>query len=275
MIDILPRCRLDAALFPPKRVRDTLFWGAQALKALILSAGQGRRLLPLTADTPKCVLPVAGRPLLVWQIETLLAAGVDDIVVVVGYRAERVEEAIAPYSRHVRTLFNPFHSVSDNLASCWMARTEMNEDFFLLNGDTLFEKAVVTRLLTSTQDITVTVDRKPKYDDDDMKVQLEGDRLLRIGKKLPPQQSDAEAIGLILFREAGGKLFRAALEASMRRGEALRQWYLSVVDGLADQIVVSVKSIEGMRWAEVDTASDLENASFVVKSTDLKSAVAE
>ncbi|MEE9394937.1 MAG: phosphocholine cytidylyltransferase family protein [Planctomycetota bacterium] len=245
------------------------------MKALILSAGQGRRLLPLTADTPKCVLPVAGRPLLVWQIETLLAAGVDDIVVVVGYRAERVEEAIAPYSRHVRTLFNPFHSVSDNLASCWMARTEMNEDFFLLNGDTLFEKAVVTRLLTSTQDITVTVDRKPKYDDDDMKVQLEGDRLLRIGKKLPPQQSDAEAIGLILFREAGGKLFRAALEASMRRGEALRQWYLSVVDGLADQIVVSVKSIEGMRWAEVDTASDLENASFVVKSTDLKSAVAE
>ena len=61
------------------------------MKAIILSAGQGRRLLPLTERVPKCMLPVRGRPLIGWQIDTLARCGIDDVTVVVGFGAEAVE----------------------------------------------------------------------------------------------------------------------------------------------------------------------------------------
>jgi len=119
------------------------------MKAIILSAGQGRRLLPFTERMPKCIVPVAGRPLIAWQIDALQRCGVDDITVVVGYGASEVEKLLAEIygSHNIKTLYNPFFDSSDNLVSCWVARIEMQEEFLILNGDTLFEAAVLERLL--------------------------------------------------------------------------------------------------------------------------------
>jgi len=237
------------------------------LKAVILSAGQGKRLLPLTRNRPKCTLPVCGRPIIYWQIDTLVAAGVEEIVVVLGYEAPRVEELLAkhPERKRVRTLYNPFHSVSDNLASAWLAGSEMDGDFLLLNGDTLCEPGVVEQLLASSNgSITVAVDEKSSYDDDDMRVSRDGDRLLRIGKHLRPSETDAESIGLLAFRGDGPARFRWALERAVRRPEALEQWYLSVVDELGRAGQVRACSIQGLRWAEVDTPADLDDAAVVV-----------
>src|SRR5262245_29687369 len=122
------------------------------MKAVILSAGQGSRLLPLTAERPKCLLLLGPKSLIEWQIDVLSRCGVDDIVVVVGFRAVLVETLLGKLERpglRLRTLFNPFYNVADNLGSCWLARHEMAGDFLLLNGDTLFETAVLQRLLQS------------------------------------------------------------------------------------------------------------------------------
>src|SRR5262249_15375311 len=124
-----------------------------SMKAVILSAGQGSRLLPLTAERPKCLLPVGPKSLIEWQIDILSRCGIDEIVVVVGFRAALVEAALAKLARPgltIRTVFNPFYNVADNLGSCWLARHEMTGGFLLLNGDTLFESPVLRRLLQST-----------------------------------------------------------------------------------------------------------------------------
>ena len=145
--------------------------GANQYKAIILSAGQGSRLLPMTEDLPKCLLDLAGRSMLEWQLRGLAAAGVHEAVVITGFRTELVEqtlERIAPAQMKVRTLFNPFYKVADNLASCWMARAELAGPSLILNGDTLFEPEIARRLLAAPRaPITVTIDRKPAYDDDD------------------------------------------------------------------------------------------------------------
>ena len=60
------------------------------MRAIILAAGEGTRLRPHTLDRPKCLVPLAGRPLLAWQADALRRAGVDDITVVTGYRADQV-----------------------------------------------------------------------------------------------------------------------------------------------------------------------------------------
>lgn len=237
------------------------------MQAVILSAGQGRRLLPLTADRPKCLIDLHGRTLLQWQLDALLAAGVGPITVVTGYAAAAVEALLERHydSRVVRAQFNPFFQVADNLGSCWIARDAFEGDVLLLNGDTVFEPAVVERLLAAPPaPIRLTVDSKAGYDDDDMKVVLDGERLLRIGKHLPVDAVDAESIGLLRFDAAGARRFRQAVEQALREPDGLRWWYLSVIDRLADEGVVQTCSIKGLRWGEVDFPRDLEPARAVV-----------
>ena len=133
------------------------------MKAVILSAGQGKRLMPLTSGNPKCLLNIAGRPLIEWQINELYKAGIDRVAVVVGYQADRVRQFLQSRydSQQVHVLYNPTYSWADNLFSCWVARAEMDEEFLLLNGDTLFEEAVVNRLLeTPARPVTVVTHHK-------------------------------------------------------------------------------------------------------------------
>ena len=234
------------------------------MKAIVLSAGQGRRLLPLTSQLPKCLLPVDGEvTVLSRQLELLAGCGIQRAVVVVGFGAERVERHLAANpvpGLAIETLYNPFYETSDNLATCWLSRSAMNEDFLLLNGDTLFEPALLERVLRApSAPITVSVDHKPEYDDDDMKVSLDAvGRLLAIGKSLPAEAVGAESIGLLLFRESGPKLFVDELEQAMRAEGALGRWYLSVVNELAQRTAVESCSIRPLWWQEIDSPADLE-----------------
>jgi choline kinase len=239
-------------------------------RAVILSAGQGRRLLPLTATMPKCALPLHGHTLLEWQLDALAACGIAQATVVVGFAADRVEALLAARTAPpaVQTVYNPFFRVSDNLVSCWMAREAMTGDFVLLNGDTVFEPAVLQRLLAAPpRPVRLAVDHKDAYDADDMKVSLDGDgRLRRVGKKLAAEIVGAESIGVMLFRGEGPALFREAIERALRRPEALHDWYLSVIDQMADHGHVWTASIQGLGWAEVDAPADIPRAEAVVKS---------
>ncbi len=239
------------------------------MKAVILSAGQGKRLLPLTADCPKCILPVRGRTLIEWQIDELAKCGVKQVCVVLGFRADKVERLLHQrYSgRPVQTVYNPAYAQSDNLVSCWTANSEMNSDFILLNGDTLFEAPLLQHLLASPgQPVTVAVSHKRHYDADDMKVELDGSRLVRIGKDLLPDQVDGESIGIILFRGEGPQLFRTALETALRNPSAQKKWYLAVIDAMARSMPVWTCSIKGYQWCEVDYNADLEHAERVVSA---------
>jgi len=236
------------------------------VKVVILSAGQGRRLLPLTAETPKCLIPFSGRSLLEWQVRALVAAGVDDVTVVTGFEAEKVEAALAEISlpgATLRTTHNPFYELADNLASCWIARHRMIGEFLILNGDTLIEPGIVRRVMESpaTAPITVTIDRKADYDTDDMKVREEGGRLLAIGKTLPNDLVTGESIGFLRFTEEGGATFVSEIERLMRSEEGLKRWYLSAIDGIARyKGGVGVRSIEGLEWGELDFPADVDHA---------------
>lgn len=230
--------------------------------AIILSAGQGSRLLPVTAEQPKCLIAFAGKSLIRWQVEALAANDVTDITVVTGFRTEMVEAELKRMEGvSIRALFNPFYHVADNLGSCWMAREEMKEDFIILNGDTMVSPDIVARLLAEARSpITVTVDVKPDYDEDDMKVERMGDRLLAIGKRMSAARANAESIGMLAFRGEGGDRFRTQVESMMRTSEGVRYWYLKAIDLLAREGIVGTASIEGLGWAEVDYPKDLEIA---------------
>ncbi len=228
-------------------------------RAIILAAGQGKRLLPLTETRPKCLVELSGRTLLAWQLLRLQAAGVGEAVIVTGFRADAVDAEVARLNltMPVRLVYNPFFTVSDNTASCWIVRAEFDREVLVLNGDTLFGPGVAERLLGAPEAaVTVTIDRKPSYDADDMKVLTEKGRLRAIGKTI--EAYDAESIGFLRFSPAGAAQFAAGVERVLQSPEGLRRWYLSVIDELAQSGVdVQVCSIEGLEWGEMDFPQDV------------------
>lgn len=233
------------------------------MKAIILSAGQGRRLLPFTAEMPKCLLPVdADRTVLELQLRALAQCGIQDVTILVGFGADKVERFLRTRpvpGIEVHTRYNPFFATSNNLITCWAAMSEMTEDFILLNGDSLFEPEALRRLLSAPwAPVTLTINRKAEYDDDDMKVSLNGGRRLKaVGKTLPRSVVHGESIGMIRFCGEGIETFRATLEEAVRGPEALQRWYLSVLNTMCVSSIVEIVSIEGLWWGEIDTPEDL------------------
>ncbi|MFN0194862.1 MAG: NTP transferase domain-containing protein [Aestuariivirga sp.] len=243
------------------------------MRVVILAAGQGKRLLPLTAEVPKALLDIGGKTLIARQIEAFAACGIRDFAVVTGYAAPRMEQALAAIAAarglEISTVFNPFFAVSDNLASCWMARHAMTGDFIQVNGDNVFRSDLVQRLLDApAAPAAVATNRKDAYDADDMKVMLDGARLTEIGKTLPVDTVDAEAIGFYLFRGSGAAAYVETLERSMREPQGLKQWFPSAVGSLAKTIPVATIEMNGIGWCEVDVPADLQHARHLVAGWD-------
>lgn len=241
------------------------------MKVVILGAGQGKRLLPLTADVPKALLDIHGQSLIARQIDAFAECGLNEFVVVTGYGSAVMEQALATIADQlqvtIRTIYNPFYAVADNLASCWMARAEMDDDFVQVNGDNLFRADLVRTLLRAADgDVTVAINRKPAFDADDMKVMLDGERLTEIGKTLPIEAVDAEAIGLYVFRGKGPAAYRDVLERAMRDAAGLKQWFPAAVGQLAKLMDVGVCDVNGLEWCEVDFPVDLQEARHMAAS---------
>lgn len=238
--------------------------------AVLLSAGQGRRLAPLTDDRPKCLVNISGRTILEWQLKALAAAGVEHATVVTGFGGAAIENAlkvIAP-AVDVQCLHNPFYSVADNIGSCWVARDLIGDDTVLINGDTLFDPRILRHVLeTADAPISVTMDSKGSYDSDDMKVSTEDGRLLRISKALT-EDVTGESIGMLRFQNGGGQRFTRHLSDKLRDPEALKLWYLSIIDELAALGNVGTVSIAGLPWAEIDFLRDIPIAEERVASFD-------
>lgn len=236
------------------------------MKAIILSAGLGRRLRPTTAELPKCLLPVdVDHPVLELQLRTLAHCEIRQATVMVGYGAEKVEHFLATHpiaNLAVHTRYNPFFATTNTAVTCWLAIPEMTEDFVLVNGDTLFEGEILHKVLTAPNaPLTMAIDRKAKYDDDDMKIMLNGGgRLRAVGKALPAAQIDGESIGVMVFRGKGVAAFRSVLDAAVRDPAVLQKWYHDIIHLMADSLIVETVLINGLWWREIDTSEDLAQA---------------
>jgi choline kinase len=245
------------------------------MKIIILAAGRGERLLPLTKDRPKSLIDLGdGQTVLGTQIEQMKASQViDEAVLVIGYRAAQIEEALAsaPASGLVtRTLHNPFFGQSNNLASLWLARAEMERDFLVSNGDCIFPATVYQRMVGECADgIHLAITRKDAYDDDDMKVDLDGASVKEVSKRLPPNRALAESPGLALVKGADARrLFVATLERLLRDEAHLNSFWLEVFNALNQQAhsVLAWPFPANTRWQEIDFHPDLRLASSMLRS---------
>lgn len=233
------------------------------MKAIVLSAGMGERLLPLTKEMPKALLEMTpGRTLLDLQCESIQRAGIKDIVFVVGYRAEMIEMHLNRLKKvKCKTIYNPFYYCSNNLISLWFARHQMNGPFILMNGDDIFRPVVLKRLLRCGGDITMVLNEKSHYEDEDMKAVVRGAAVVDVGKDIPSPPANSEAIGITLFSSAGATHLRSRLEHAVRRRESHSKFYLHLYrDMMHEGVEFNHCYCQANEWAEVDFHSDLQRA---------------
>lgn len=227
------------------------------MKAFVLAAGRARRLYPLTKDTPKCLLRVGERTLLERQVALLRSCGVDDITVVTGHHAEKIQRVLG---KSVKYVYNPYFAATADIVSLWCVRKLMRGTFLYLHGDVLFSGIILERLLERDgRGVRVAVDRKP-CDAEDEKVKVAGDLVVEIGKTIPPAEAYGEFIGIARVSEEAAPRLREALEFLVDDGR-LEVQCVEAIQRLIDQgSQISMCGIEGLPWMEIDFYRDFEEA---------------
>jgi choline kinase len=234
---------------------------------MVLAAGAGRRLESLTEDLPKTLLPVDGdRTILDIALGNLRRAGLETVVVVTGYAAERVAERQAALEeRHdvrLELVYNPKAEEWNNAYSLWCAREHFAQGVLLCNGDTVHPPEVEDRLLAGRgdADLVLALADAKALGAEEMKVLLGDDGLLRgINKAHDPAAAAGEYIGLTLIEPAAADPMAAALKATWERDPQL--YYEDGFQEYADRGGrIGVAPIGGAEWVEVDDHRDLERA---------------
>ncbi len=167
------------------------------MKAVVLCAGVGRRLRPLTEERPKCLIEVGGRTILESCLANLEAAGIVDVVLVTGYMSELVERHALERSRARVTFVRNEEFASTNTAvSLNLALKGMDSDFVLVNGDVLFDRGILEDLLCHPSRNCLAVDPDISLGGEEVKVVVRDGRVEKVGKDADPALSLGEAIGL-------------------------------------------------------------------------------
>jgi choline kinase len=235
------------------------------LIGLILAAGAGRRLHPLTSDLPKTLLAVDGdRTILDIALENLHSAGLNDIVIVTGVAGHHVKNRKSELERthgvRLELLDNDRAEEWNNAYSLWLAREVFRAGAMLVNGDTVHPPSVEMRLLDAAVDdeaVLLAIDAEKSLGEEEMKVVLSPTGTLeRIHKSADPSIADGEYIGVTLIGAGASAALADALEATWRHDPGL--YYEDGFQEYADRGGrVGVVPIGTTGWVEVDNHDDL------------------
>ncbi len=233
---------------------------------MVLAAGQGQRLRPLTVDLQKTLLPVDGdQTILDIALRNLRAVGLEEVVIVTGFAANRIDERVADleerFDLRIPLIYNDRAEEWNNAYSLWMARERFADGVLLVNGDTVHPVSVEQTLLASRgPDIVLALDDVKPLAEEEMKVVLSSDgRLERIHKSVDPSAALGEYMGLTLIEPAAADGLAEALEATWRRDPSL--YYEDGFQEYADRGGnVGVAPIGAIDWVEIDNHDDLGRA---------------
>jgi choline kinase len=235
------------------------------LRAAVLAAGRGTRM---GGATPKTLLPVDGRePLLHYILEGLAVAGVDDVLVVTGHRPEEIQQYVSAHRGGSSATFvrNARYASWGNFHTVRVALDQSpGTALLVVNSDVVVHPDVYRRVAGATGELVLAIQRSRRLDEEDMRVQLSGDRVLAIGKNLIMPLSHGEYAGVSLLRADAARVYsEISTELEWR---ARTDLYYEDVYGLMLEQRVDARAafVEAGEYAEIDAPEDVAGAAAVI-----------
>lgn len=247
------------------------------MQAIILAAGNGKRLRPLTDIIPKVMVEICGETIIKRALNHLAELKeIDEVIIVIGYKSEKIKEHIGEFYKGMKITYilNKDYNSTNNIYSLWLAKDYVKSDVILLEGDILFEKEMLTPLLDSNHPNLVLV---AKYNEAIRGTVITMDEKTNqiksfIGSKNQEQTKDYfkdkyKTINIYLFKKHFfEKYFIPSLENHMSIHG--KNDYYEVVLGSLTYLGVEIYAhlIEDIKWYEIDDNIDLENASLIFQN---------
>ena len=258
-------------------------------RAILIAAGRGKRLGTHTDEIPKCMVQVGERPILGWVWAALSAAGVDELVVIRGYKGDVLEPFVRGLVPKVTFVDNPQWQTNNVLLSMACARKYLDEPTYLAYSDIIFTPAVAAAAAASTAEIGLVIDREFKtiyegrtehpLEEGEVSDLMPDGSVARVGKRaLPAEDAVGEYIGLARLGERGVATVANTMDqlqrqfagrehdpfmraASFKNAYQTDLWQTLIDSGLRiDPIFIAGQ------WREIDTGQDLERARELVTS---------
>lgn len=236
--------------------------------AVILVAGIGSRLRPITDDRPKALVDLGGETILGRAVRVLASYGVRRVVLATGYREDAVRAAMQGAPVAAEYCRNPEFDGTQNSVSLALCRARVGFDaFFKLDGDVVFQRQVLERLDASDADLAVAVDAGRLLDAEAMKVSTNGNLISAFGKAIPLDASAGESIGIERVAARFASTLFSALERVISHGET-GLYYEDVYSRLIAEgrLEAEAIAVADLAWTEVDDFADLERARGLVRS---------
>ena len=244
--------------------------------AVILVAGIGSRLRPITDDRPKALVDIGGETILGRAVRLLASYGVRKLVLATGYREDAVRAAMQALPAEVAGFEaleycrNPAFDRTQNSVSLALCRNAIGSDaFFKLDGDVVFQRQVLERLDASSAELAVAVDAGRMLDAEAMKVTVSGVDISAFGKGIPLAESAGESIGIERIRSSAAGTVFEAMDTAIAGGETglyYEDFYSRLIARGA--LAAEAVPVADLAWTEVDDFSDLERARELVRDLE-------
>jgi choline kinase len=244
------------------------------MKCIILAAGVGRRLRPITNHTPKCLIQINGEPLIDSYFRAFEKTGVNDVVLVVGHMAETLKRKIGRkyMSLDVSYVHNPDYASSNSAYSLWLAKDEiLDAPFVLADGDILFDEAILERLVNSSYENCLVADRVFVDTGEEVKVAEEGGIVKQLGKQIVNHyQVVGESVGLYKFSINVSHLLVQGLDKYIN-DNGRNSEYEDALNSFLPAFEMHYITTGGLQWIDIDFPGDLKKAKLLLrKLTDNK-----
>ncbi|HPV01403.1 MAG TPA: phosphocholine cytidylyltransferase family protein [Clostridiales bacterium] len=229
------------------------------MKALILAAGMGTRLSPITDSCPKSLVPVNGKPILDKQLENLYENGIREITVIAGYKHDVLKSHVNTLFPEVNIIFNRDYATTNNMFSAYLGRQFVEgSDFLMMNADVFFDSSVISSLLNHGAENAIVTDIG-NYLEESMKVTEENGRITGISKQISKKDALGSSIDVYKFSESAGSAFFKKCHEYIVVKKELNLWSEVALNDILREVQFEACPLVG-RWTEIDDHSDLRTA---------------
>jgi choline kinase len=232
------------------------------MKAIILAAGQGQRLRPLTDHFPKCLIPIGGATVLEHMLRRIEQCGLQDVTLVTGFEADSIRSYVnhlGDLDLRVKFVVNNRFAETNNLYSLWLALRDNTGPVIIFNADDYFNVHILEALKNTSADSAAVVDFTRPLPSDAMKTRVDGSRVTFLGKTLPEQFASGNAIGMYRFSARTANLLRDEIGGWVSDGR-VKDFYVSAISELASRVPIHALPTNGLTWGEIDDHADLAAA---------------